>query len=226
MTPTDSSMTWITLHNYLLYCAMDDSVFITISDVVADRSPMVTSRLAGEQLTSRRYNHSLAAFGCINTSCWINSAMHRGSSEPDLAGAEINAPATAQSAFEQATILHDRNRLEAAEALYETALALDPDHAEALCSLGFLRLQQNQLATSVALLRQAIQLDAALAEALACHETALALAPDYTEAMSHRGRALQALGRLTDAVMCYEAALAQAPDDAALHLALATVLTA
>ena len=147
----------------------------------------------------------------------------------------------AQVAFDQAVVLHEQNYLTEAAAFYEAALALEPQRADILASLGLLRLQQNRAGDSITLLRRAIEQDphlveahtdlgAALqslgshAEALACHDTALALAPDLTEAMRRRAHALQSLGRVAEAMDCYEAVLAQHPDDARSQLGLATAL--
>jgi aspartate beta-hydroxylase len=152
-------------------------------------------------------------------------------------------PSTAQAAYEQAAALHGENRLAEAERLYQQALALQPDHADALCYLGLLRLQQDQVADSIALLRQAIALNADAAEAqhhlgvalhrvrqydeaLACQDAALALIPDYSDALYRRGEALQALGRSAEAIASYEAALTLAPDDAPTELGLAAALEA
>jgi aspartate beta-hydroxylase len=148
---------------------------------------------------------------------------------------------SARAAFDQAIVLHEQNRLTEADALYATALSLDPDHADALASLGLLRLQQNRPEESIALLRRAIEQDpnsvqahtdlgAALqslgshAEALAWHEKALVLVPDYTEPKRRRAHALQALGRLAEAIDGYEAALIEEPKDGRTQLGLATAL--
>jgi aspartate beta-hydroxylase len=152
-------------------------------------------------------------------------------------------PSTAQAAYDQAMALHGENRLDEAEALYQQVLAVQPDHGDALCYLGLLRLQQDRVADSIALLRQAIALNADAAEAhhhlgvalhrvrqydeaLAYQDAALALIPDYSDALYHRGQALQALGRGAEAIASYEAALAQAPDDAPTELGLAAALEA
>ena len=148
----------------------------------------------------------------------------------DTSGNEIRgtAPASAQEAFDQASVLHGEGGLAEAEALYAAALSLDPDHAGALRYLGLLRLQQDRPEASVALLRRSIACDPASAEAhnhlgialqrlgshagtLACHESAFALIPDYSEALRQRGRALQTLGRVAEAIACLEAALVEAP---------------
>jgi aspartate beta-hydroxylase len=150
-------------------------------------------------------------------------------------------PASADEALDQAITLHDQNRLAEAEALYETALSLDPGHPEALAHLGLLRLQQNRPEEGAALLRQAVERDPASAEAhthlgaalqnmgshqeaLAVLETALELAPDHTEAMRRRAHTLHALGRSADAITGYEALLALEPSNALAQLGLATVL--
>ena len=88
-------------------------------------------------------------------------------------------PTTAQEAFERAMALHKDEQLSEAQALYERTLALDSEHAGALCHLGLLRLQQGKADESANLLRQAISKD-----------------PNSADAHSYLGGALQRLGAL------------------------------
>jgi len=106
-------------------------------------------------------------------------------------------PTIAQEAFERAMALHKDNQLSEAEALYERTLALDPEHAGALCHLGILRLQEGKPNESANLLRQAISKD-----------------PDSAEAHSYLGAALQRLGALSEAETLYSRALSLHPDHA------------
>ena len=78
---------------------------------------------------------------------------------------------------------------------YETALALNPHHAETRTSLGTLFLLQDRP-------------DKAVAE----HKRALESKPDYVEAYNNLGVALLELGMSDEAVVCHEHALALKPN--------------
>jgi aspartate beta-hydroxylase len=106
-------------------------------------------------------------------------------------------PTTAQEAFERAMALYKDGQLSEAQALYERTLALDSEHAGALCHLGLLRLQQGKADESANLLRQAISKD-----------------PKSADAHSYLGGALQRLGALSEAETQYSRALSFHPNHA------------
>jgi Tetratricopeptide repeat len=87
----------------------------------------------------------------------------------------------------------------AAEALesYDTALALEPDHAAGLTDRGI-----------------ALTLLDRFDEALACHDRALSLQPSLIAGHINRGNTLGCLARFEEALACYDDALALDPDHA------------
>lgn len=86
--------------------------------------------------------------------------------------------------------LLDRNEAEAALASFEEALALAPEHAEALVKKG-------------AALEKLQRLDAAIA----CYDRAIATDDSMTIAYLHKGGLCNRLERFNDALECYEKAL-------------------
>ena len=91
----------------------------------------------------------------------------------------------------------DAELLRGLSASYDRALAIKPEHVEALNNRGN---------TLYALNRYE--------EALASYERALALKPDYADALNNRAAALQALNRYEEALASYDRALALKPDHA------------
>jgi len=84
--------------------------------------------------------------------------------------------------------LHRQGNLAAAEQVYRSVLAAQPNHFEALHLLGVLRVQQNRPA-----------------EALPLFEQALAINPHATDALANSATALMAVGRPVDALARLEA---------------------
>ena len=111
--------------------------------------------------------------------------------------------------FEDSLTLHRLGKLEDAARGYETVLADEPDHVDALVHLGVLRLEQGLAAEAEPLLRQAV-----------------ALAPDAVDPHANLASALQALGQGEAAIREYLRALEIAPDAAHLRFALASCLQA
>jgi predicted TPR repeat methyltransferase len=128
----------------------------------------------------------------------------------------------------RAVALHQGGQLEAAEPLYRAALALQPNHGDALHLLGVLRYQQRDPVAAVPLIEAALKiipgnihawvgLGLALLklsrfdEALDVFDRALAIQPDFAEALARRGDALLALGRLQDAAAAYNRSLRYRP---------------
>jgi len=95
----------------------------------------------------------------------------------------------------QGNHLEDLGQLEAAQARYEQALAINPNYARAHSNLG-----------------NVLQSLSRFIDAIACYDHALAIRPDYAEALYNKGNALQALQRNDEALAHYEQALAIKPD--------------
>ncbi|SVE18205.1 uncharacterized protein METZ01_LOCUS471059, partial [marine metagenome] len=91
-------------------------------------------------------------------------------------------------------------QLEASIKMFERAVAIKPDYAEAHFNLAVI-------------LRELGQLDAAVKS----YEKAIAIKPDYAEAHNNFGILLNMLGQLVAAMRCYEKALAIKPDYAEAH---------
>jgi predicted TPR repeat methyltransferase len=119
-------------------------------------------------------------------------------------------------------------RLEAAEAHFETALALIPGRVSVLVNLAATRTRLGRPADALPLVEQALAaapddadawLQRALAlgalrrhdEALAAYERVIALAPGVAQAWFGHGQTLQHLDRHRDALKSYDAALAIDP---------------
>jgi tetratricopeptide (TPR) repeat protein len=142
--------------------------------------------------------------------------------------------------FQHALALHRQGNLEDAARNYESVLAAEPAHVDALVHLGALRLGQGRPAESEALLRRAVavadsaevhaNLAAALQalgrreDAVAHYQRAVALAPGMVDAQFGLAACLQALGRHADAIACYEAVLAVEPAHPEANFGLATLL--
>jgi tetratricopeptide (TPR) repeat protein len=96
-----------------------------------------------------------------------------------------------------AIIRSRQRRLDAALASYDRAVALRPNHTDALCNRG-------------ATLHELKRFD----EALASYNRALALQPDHVGALYNRGVTLHELNRFDEALASYDRALALQPDHA------------
>jgi tetratricopeptide (TPR) repeat protein len=89
---------------------------------------------------------------------------------------------------------------------YRRALALDPEHADALVNLGRLLHEEGDLAG-----------------AEACYRRALAAQPEDPTAAYDLGVALEDAGRFVEAAVAYERAVAADPDFADAHFNLAAI---
>ncbi|MBM3524003.1 MAG: tetratricopeptide repeat protein, partial [Alphaproteobacteria bacterium] len=124
---------------------------------------------------------------------------------------------------------HRAGRLEAAEALYAKALALAPDHPDALHLAGVAAAQRDDHARAETLIAAALRrapdvadyhnnLGLALKnlgrpeEAMTCWHRALALRPGFAEAEFNLGSALNAAGDSDGSAQAFHRALASAPD--------------
>jgi tetratricopeptide (TPR) repeat protein len=119
----------------------------------------------------------------------------------DLARAILDVKADYFDALHLIAVIRtQQRRLDAALASYDHALALRPDHAEALRNRG-------------AALHKLRRFD----EALASYEHALTARPDYAEALYNRGITLHELQRFDEALASYDGALALQPHYAGAH---------
>jgi protein O-GlcNAc transferase len=96
--------------------------------------------------------------------------------------------------------LNAQGRLDGAEASYRCALALKPDHVEALYNLALL-----------------LQKQAKFSEALIVYEKVLAHKPNHADAHNNVGNALQAQGKYEQALAAYGRALHFRPNFADVH---------
>ena len=141
--------------------------------------------------------------------------------------ADRRSPSAAEL-VNQAIPLHRTGALDQAERHYVAALAIDPQHFEALHLLGVVRLQQSNLEQAISLIGEALQvrpdsvdalrdLSAALSfahrneEALDCLSKALAVRPNDAELLNQRGEMALALNRVDIASADFERALVLAP---------------
>src|SRR5262249_38800209 len=92
---------------------------------------------------------------------------------------------------------------------FKTALALAPDHAQALYNLGVIAMG-----------------DQRMSDAISSFERAIAARPDYVEALNNLGVAFEATGREEDAERQFRAALSVLPSHAAAHNNLGRLLLA
>jgi tetratricopeptide (TPR) repeat protein len=107
----------------------------------------------------------------------------------------MNEPADPQRLIGQARGFHQQGRLEEALASLDKALAVQPDHFEALYNRGILlwEMQRDQ-------------------EALASLDKAIGLRPDHAATWNNRGNVLRKLKRSADALASFDQALALKPD--------------
>lgn len=136
---------------------------------------------------------------------------------------------------------HQRGRLQQAEAIYQSILTEQPDHADALNLLGVLSLQVGKNERAVDLIEKAIEIkpgepefhnmcgEAYRAlreydEAIIRYERAIAIKPDNAGAHNNLGNTFKEIGSLDDAVSHYQAAIAISPDFAMSHNNLGVVL--
>src|ERR1019366_7222963 len=130
-----------------------------------------------------------------------------------------------------ARVAAQQKNSETAVALFEQALAINPDHAGALNDRGNALRDLGRHEEALAGYDRALTIEpshalalynrgnalmdlARHAEALASYDRALAVEPDHADAHYNRGNALSELQRHDDAVASYDRALASEPDHA------------
>jgi len=133
-----------------------------------------------------------------------------------------------QELLQRAIASQRQGSAEAAAALYEQILALEPRHAPALHLLGSLRLEQGLSDRACELLARSIEANPTVAmahtdygnalctagrpaEALAEFDSAINLAPGFLAAHFNRAVILQELGRLPEAIDGYDRAIKLQP---------------
>jgi protein O-GlcNAc transferase len=158
------------------------------------------------------------------------SAAKRGQISPGQATSFAGAISTsAAEQFEAGMWHHQAGRLAEAEACYQSTLAAQPNHPDALYHLALLARQVGRADIALDLFGRAIKLKRTdplyflyqattlqelerYGEALASYDKALALLPEHAEIFYNRGLVLKALGRFDDALGSFARAQALKPD--------------
>ena len=126
--------------------------------------------------------------------------------------------------FQQGVSLHLQGRLREAERIYETVLAIDPNHFGALHLIGTIAIQTSRAERAVTFFERAISVDPKICEvfndlgialtelkrfdaALAAYDKAIELQPSFAEAYCNRGNTLSELGRVGEAIEMYDKAI-------------------
>ena len=139
-----------------------------------------------------------------------------------------------QPMFDRAVRLHREGKRDEAAHLYESILARQPDHFDALHLLGLTAIQAGRPEEGVATIRKAITLNPSFAsahsnlaaglntlgqfaEGLASADRAVALKPGFADAENNRGTALKGLGRFEEAIASYDAAISLKGDFSEVH---------
>ena len=153
-----------------------------------------------------------------------------------------NEPPNLPRMLAQASTLQRQGKIVEAERLYLAVLAIVPDNADALHSMGNLKLARGEPGEALRLIAAAMAaraptprtlFDLGLAfnalnqhqKALDSFDLAIQLQPDFFEAHGNRGAMLAALGQHGDAIESYRKALAIRPDFADAHCNLGSALT-
>ena len=134
----------------------------------------------------------------------------------------------------QGLAFHQAGRLADAEKIYNTVLAIQPDHFDCLHFLGVIFHQRGKHADAVRHINLALKRDPKNAfalnnrgnallelkrfdEALASYDQALAELPDYPDALCNRSAALHELNRYEEALATCDRTIAMRPDYAEAH---------
>ena len=148
----------------------------------------------------------------------------------------------AQALFQSGLSLHQQGQIESAKQMYEAALALTPDHFDALHLLGVIAAGKGEAQEAIAYISQALTCkthyapawyNLALAQqqlkdyraALSSYERAIALKKDYWQAYSNRGSVLKELNRLNEALASYDVAFILNPQDEGGYVSRGSILT-
>src|SRR5665213_1627265 len=200
-----------------------------------------------KRVAEHRIDQSPGAARRKGAACRLNALLRprrrhlRKAEGAPVGSRRLTAMATLAEALERALQLHERGRLDEAEALYRRILVHAPDHAETLHLLGALAHQRGQHEAAIALIGKSIARDgraavahnslgvayhalARLDEATASYRRALALDPRFAEAWSNLGNTLHQQGDFKGAEDSYRRALAIAPETAEIHNNFGTTL--
>lgn len=118
-----------------------------------------------------------------------------------------NQTQAAQALFEQALTAHQQGRLADAQAMYDTILRAQPNHADALHLRGVLALQSGDIPLATELIQRAIVND-----------------PSPAVYHTNLGNTFRAAGRFDDAIQSYRNAIARSSDLADVHNDLGCLL--
>jgi predicted TPR repeat methyltransferase len=144
-------------------------------------------------------------------------------------------------ALSVAVVLQQAEQWAAAAEIYESILAVAPDHAGALHFSGVLAHQQEQSDDAVELIARSLELEPdqpdwysnygivlqdrlRLDEAIAAYEQAIALNPDHANAHNNLGVVLRAQGRVVEAEAAYRTAIGIDPLHTDAHNNLGVLL--
>ena len=131
-------------------------------------------------------------------------------------------------------VLEDQGKWDQAEAHYDRALQINPNHADAHINLANILTARGKWNPAMVHYQEALRLSPQSAavhfnlgnlltareewdEAVAQYQQALQLKPDYAEACNNLGNALASQGRLPEAIRSYERALRFKPDYSEAH---------
>ena len=143
--------------------------------------------------------------------------------------------------LQAALALQKQGNLKEARRKYESIIARDPRHFNALQLCGVVAIQQEAYRDAVKLIRRALALrsnDAPvltnlgvahhklgqIAEALDCFDKAITVKPDFASAHHNRANLLREAKRHAEARKSYDQALALQPDNALIHANYASLL--
>lgn len=152
-----------------------------------------------------------------------------------------NYTANIQSTLNLAVRYHQAGKLEEAIALYQRAIAINPNIGEAHYNLGIILWKQGRPGEAISSFQSAIAADpndaysyynlanmlqgqGRMDEAIALYQRVVAINPNYAEAHNNLGNLLQEQGRLDEAISSYRSAIAANPDDVYSHYNLGNVL--
>ena len=136
-----------------------------------------------------------------------------------------------ETLIQHALAMHQQKSLKEAQVLYEQALAIQPNHFDALQLLGTLSAQTKQSTKAVDFLTKALQINPNYAEAysirgvalqelkrldeaIASYDQAISINPNHADAYHNRGVALKELKRLNEAIASYDQAISINPNHA------------
>jgi predicted TPR repeat methyltransferase len=137
----------------------------------------------------------------------------------------------AETALQRAFFLQQSGRIDEAAVLFREMLRINPNHFEAMYSLGLSQVQMGQAEDGQNLMGAALRLNPRFAEgwcargivllqlqrreeAIVCFDRALALRPDFADAIASRATALLELNRAEEALAEFDRVLAKNPGHA------------